>query len=60
MAAHASQIAPDDFFLSMPDEVFAGAFGTEWFVAPGRRPAPVPTRPTCSADGLGVGHAEPA
>lgn len=36
MAAHASQIAPDDFFLAMPDEVFAGAFGTEWFVDPTR------------------------
>ena len=36
MAAHASQIAPDAFFLAMPDEVFAGAFGTEWFVDPNR------------------------
>lgn len=36
MAAHASQIAPDAFFLAMPDEAFAGAFGTEWFVDPAR------------------------
>ncbi|MFN3216609.1 MAG: PIG-L family deacetylase [Acidimicrobiales bacterium] len=36
MAAHASQIAPDAFFLAMPDDVFAGAFGTEWFVDPTR------------------------
>lgn len=34
MAAHASQISDEDFFLTMPDEVFAAAFGTEWYVAP--------------------------
>ncbi len=34
IAAHASQIAPDSFFLSMPVERFASAFGTEWFVDP--------------------------
>ncbi len=34
MAAHASQISEDDFFLSLPDEAFVGAFGTEWYVAP--------------------------
>jgi len=33
MAAHASQIAPDSFFLSLPVETFAIAFGTEWFIA---------------------------
>jgi LmbE family N-acetylglucosaminyl deacetylase len=36
MRAHASQIAEDNFFLAMPDEVFAMAFGTEWFIAHGR------------------------
>ena len=36
MAAHASQIAPDDFFLTLPSEVFAQAFGTEWYIDPSR------------------------
>ncbi len=31
MAAHASQVGEDSWFLSLPPEVFAGAFGTEWF-----------------------------
>ena len=35
MVAHASQIGPDSFFLKMPDEIFAVAFGEEWFNAPG-------------------------
>jgi hypothetical protein len=34
MRAHASQIAPDTFFLAMPEEIFAAAFGQEWFVDP--------------------------
>lgn len=33
MAAHRSQIGPDSFFFKMPAEVFAAAFGTEWFIA---------------------------
>jgi LmbE family N-acetylglucosaminyl deacetylase len=37
MIAHASQIAPDSFFLAMPDEAFAAAFGTEWYIRPGHR-----------------------
>ena len=37
MKAHASQIGPESFFLAMPDEVFAAAFGTEHFI---RRAAP--------------------
>jgi LmbE family N-acetylglucosaminyl deacetylase len=37
MRAHASQIPPESFFLAMPDDVFARAFGTEWFI---RRGAP--------------------
>ena len=32
MRAHASQIDEESFFLSMPDEAFAAAFGTEWFI----------------------------
>lgn len=36
MVAHRSQIGPDSMFLSMPDEMFAAAFGSEWFNIPGR------------------------
>ncbi len=36
MLAHESQIGPDSFFLKMPDELFAGAFGMEWFIERGR------------------------
>jgi LmbE family N-acetylglucosaminyl deacetylase len=32
MLAHASQIAPDSFFLDMPPENFRFAFGTEWYI----------------------------
>jgi LmbE family N-acetylglucosaminyl deacetylase len=38
MRAHASQITEQSFFLVMPDEVFAGAFGTEWFIHHGADP----------------------
>lgn len=38
MRAHASQISEQSFFLSMPDEAFAHAFGTEWFIRPGHGP----------------------
>jgi LmbE family N-acetylglucosaminyl deacetylase len=34
MAAHASQVAADSFFLTLPDDAFAAAFGTEWFILP--------------------------
>jgi LmbE family N-acetylglucosaminyl deacetylase len=45
MAAHASQIPPDSFFLAMADEVFARAFGTEWYIEHGQsRPATHPMR----------------
>jgi LmbE family N-acetylglucosaminyl deacetylase len=37
MACHRSQITDTSFFLQMPDEAFAMAFGTEWFI---RRGAP--------------------
>ena len=32
MAAHASQIPPDSFFLAMPIEAFREAFGSEWYI----------------------------
>ena len=35
MVAHASQIAPDSWFLTMGDDAFASAFGTEWFIRTG-------------------------
>jgi LmbE family N-acetylglucosaminyl deacetylase len=35
MAVHASQIPEDSFFLKMPDEAFAAAFGSEWFIRHG-------------------------
>ncbi len=42
MQCHESQIAPEDFFLAMPIEGFAAAFGTEWFIDEhnGRVPGP--------------------
>lgn len=39
MAAHASQIDDTSFFLAMPPEMFAEAFGTEWFILRGATPA---------------------
>lgn len=33
---HRSQVGPDSFFLTMPDEAFAAAFGMEWFNIPGK------------------------
>ena len=38
MKAHASQISETSFFLAMPPEMFAMAFGTEWFIDPTRTP----------------------
>ncbi|HEV3365496.1 MAG TPA: PIG-L family deacetylase [Acidimicrobiia bacterium] len=38
MAAHASQIAENSFFLAMPPVAFAAAFGTEWFRLRGAPP----------------------
>jgi LmbE family N-acetylglucosaminyl deacetylase len=40
MVAHASQIPSDSFFLAMPPDAFAQAFGTEWYIEHGttRRP----------------------
>ncbi len=39
MRAHASQITEESFFLSMDEETFALAFGTEWFMYDGDGPA---------------------
>jgi LmbE family N-acetylglucosaminyl deacetylase len=38
MAVHASQIPETSFFLSLPPEAFAAAFGQEWFILRGRTP----------------------
>lgn len=38
MRAHASQIGEQSFFLTMPDEVFNYAFGTEWYIRAGQGP----------------------
>lgn len=38
MAAHASQITAESFFLQMPPEAFREAFGWEWFIRRGPRP----------------------
>lgn len=35
MTAHTSQIGPDSWFLSMPEDAFGETFGSEWYV---RRP----------------------
>lgn len=32
MACHATQISDSSFFLAMPEEVFAMAFGQEWYI----------------------------
>jgi LmbE family N-acetylglucosaminyl deacetylase len=38
MAAHASQIGEDSFFLAMPEVAFAAVFGTEWYRRRGAPP----------------------
>ena len=38
MRCHGSQISDSSFFLEMPDEAFAGSFGTEWFIERGAEP----------------------
>ncbi len=40
MAAHASQITDESFFMKMPDEAFVAAFGQEWFIRRGDERAP--------------------
>jgi LmbE family N-acetylglucosaminyl deacetylase len=43
MAAHPSQIPADSFFLAMPEEIYAMAFGTEWFTRRGAAPGTAET-----------------
>jgi LmbE family N-acetylglucosaminyl deacetylase len=38
MRAHASQISESSSFLAMPDELFAQAFGIEWYIRDGQGP----------------------
>jgi LmbE family N-acetylglucosaminyl deacetylase len=38
LAAHASQVTDIGAFLAMPEVVFAGFFGTEWYIEPGAAP----------------------
>jgi LmbE family N-acetylglucosaminyl deacetylase len=38
MAVHASQIPASSFFLSLPADAFAAAFGREWFILRGGTP----------------------
>jgi LmbE family N-acetylglucosaminyl deacetylase len=42
MRCHRSQITDTSFFLEMPDEAFAMAFGTEWFIRKGAAPGLAP------------------
>ncbi len=46
MMAHASQITAESFFLTMPAEAFAAAFGTEWYIehGAGHTAGPTPVR----------------
>jgi LmbE family N-acetylglucosaminyl deacetylase len=36
--SHASQVSDTSFFLAFPDDVFASAFGAEWFIRVGAPP----------------------
>ena len=38
IAAHRSQVSDSSFFLQMPPEIFAQAFGNEWFIEHGQPP----------------------
>jgi LmbE family N-acetylglucosaminyl deacetylase len=48
IACHASQVSDSSIFLSMPEEVFAVAFATEWFIKAG---APAGIHSTWLLDG---------
>lgn len=50
MRCHASQIAEGSFFLEMPDDAFAGSFGTEWFIQVGATPPAEPGPSAWAAD----------
>jgi LmbE family N-acetylglucosaminyl deacetylase len=43
LVAHASQIPEDSFFMTLPPDSFNYAFGTEWFIKVGDRPAQMET-----------------
>jgi len=45
LTAHASQVSDQSFFLNMPDEMFAFAFGREWFIEHDREPSSDGPRP---------------
>jgi LmbE family N-acetylglucosaminyl deacetylase len=38
IACHASQVTDTSMFLAMPEDVFATAFATEWYIEPGAPP----------------------
>jgi LmbE family N-acetylglucosaminyl deacetylase len=40
LTAHRSQVSDQSFFLQMPPEMFAHAFGREWFIEHDRTPEP--------------------
>jgi len=40
LTAHRSQVSDQSFFLQMPPEMFAQAFGREWFIEHDRKPGP--------------------
>lgn len=40
IAAHRSQVSESSFFVQMSDEIFAQAFGREWYIEHGRPPGP--------------------
>ncbi len=40
LQAHRSQVSDQSFFLQMPPEMFAQAFGREWFIEHDRSPGP--------------------
>lgn len=52
LAAHASQVGPDSFFLSMPDHAFAQGFGLECFIDPSEPRPPGAPRRTDLFEGL--------
>jgi len=52
LALHASQVGPDSFFLAMPEDQFAQAFGRECFIDPGWSRAPEAPRRTDLFEGL--------
>ena len=52
LAAHASQVGPDSFFLSMPDHAFAQGFGRECFIDPTEPRPPGAPRRTDLFEGL--------